>query len=206
MKSSPDQAAHQIDWTEVKTRLAKLTTAETESQQTTAAQSQEILAARAAQLAEIPERTPDASEIVKLLTFRLGNDVLAVETSFVREVIRPNDLTVVPGVPTFLVGVTNLRGEVLAIVDIRQFFGSQAQPDRGQWWGIVLGEDRPEFGVVADIVYEVSILRNEQILGVPPSVAEAGRRLLKGVTANSMLVLDGTLLLQDTRLYVDQDD
>lgn len=206
MKSIDNNSDRTVDWAAVKARLASVALAQAANDQRSAAETQQILADRAALLAEIPNRTPDASEIVELVTFQLGQDAFSIETHFVREVIRPRDISVVPGVPAFLVGVTILHGEVLAIIDVRQFFGSQAQPDPDSWRVIVLGQDRAEFGIVADLVKEVSIRRTEEILGVPPSVLDEGRQYLKGVMADAMLVLDGSLLLEDSRLYVDQDD
>lgn len=195
-----------IDWEAVKSRLARAAEAVVAEEQPSAERTRQILAARAERLAQVPERTPDACEILELLTFQLGHDAFAIETRYVQEVQRPREITLVPGVPPFLVGVTNLRGEVLAVMDIRLFWGSRAQPDQAPANVIVLGLERPEFGIVADAVDEVATWRMENILAAPPSVSAEGRRYLKGVTAEAMLVMDGAVLLQDSTLYVDQDD
>ena len=195
-----------IDWEAVKSRLSRAAEALRAAEQRSTEQTRQMLAERAQRLAQVPDRSPDASEILELLTFQVGDDACAIETRFVQEVLRPREITFVPGVPSFLVGVTNLRGDVLAVMDLRQFFGSRAEPDHEHRRVIVLGLERPEFGIVADIVDEVTTRPLAEVLDVPPSVSAEGRRYLKGVMADAMLVMDGALLLQDSRLYVDQDD
>jgi purine-binding chemotaxis protein CheW len=76
----------------------------------------ELLDERAELLARPPVHEPLASEFLELLTFRSGKDQLAIETRYVREVLKNVDVTPLPGRNGPLVGVTNLRGEVLAVM------------------------------------------------------------------------------------------
>ena len=159
---------------------------------------------RARALAQVPERAPDTKEILEVMTARLANERIAIETRFVREVYRPGEITPVPGSPPFLVGVTNLRGEVLAVMDLREFFGLPAAETAERPQMVVVGLDRPEFGLVVDEIYEVAKLRIGEVLEPPGSVAGLSRDCLRGVTADALLVLDGHMLLTDRRLYVDE--
>ena len=206
MSSMRQTSDRSIDWEAVKSRIARTAEGVAAAEHYSPEQTREILLARADRLAQISTPTPDASEILELLTFQLGDEAFAIETHWVREVFRPGEVSVVPGVPSFLVGVTNLRGEVLAVMDLRRFFGSQASTVDEQRRVIVLGRERPEFGIVADLVDEVTTRRTDELLPVPASVSGQGRRYLKGVTADAMLIIDCELLLQDSSLYVDQDD
>jgi len=58
--------------------------------------------------------------------------------------------------------------------------------------------------VLADAAHEVLTLMSEEVREAPGSVAGIGREYLRGVTRDALVVLDGAVLLQDGRLFVDQ--
>jgi purine-binding chemotaxis protein CheW len=101
------------------------------------------------------------------------------------------------------VGVTNLRGDILAVFDLRRFFGLPPGAVTELARVLVLGDDRAEFGVLADEVHEVRALRTGDLLDAPASVAGVGREYLRGVTEEALVVLDGDVLLRDSRLFID---
>ncbi len=195
-----------FDWQKAKQRLAHLAAAVEVGQHLSAERVKVILDERARALARLPMREVDTSEVLEVATFGLANEQFAIEARFVREVIRCSEITPVPGGPTYLMGVTNLRGEVLAVMDLRQFFAVAATEFTGRSRVIVLGVDRPEFGVLADTVDEVTTLRIDRVLEVPGAVAGVGREYMRGVTADALMVLDGASLLRDSRLYIDQGE
>jgi purine-binding chemotaxis protein CheW len=193
-----------IDWQQLRERLARARRATEESVRLSPERAREVMAERARTLARVPPRAPVADEVLEVVTFRLASERYAIETGHVREVVRFGDLTPVPGAPDFLAGLLNLRGEILAVFDLRRFFGV-ADPGRGDLSRvIVLGGDRAEFGVLADAVTEVATLRVDAVREPPASVAGPGRDYLRGVTADALIVLDGAALLSDRRLFIDQ--
>jgi purine-binding chemotaxis protein CheW len=110
----------------------------------------------------------------RFLTFVLGRDIYGVEILKVQEIIRMMEITAVPNMPPFLRGVINLRGEVVAIVDLRTKFGLPARPDTDRTCVIVLQFAVPDGGmvtrgVVVDKVAEVMDIADEQ-LAPPPSL------------------------------------
>jgi purine-binding chemotaxis protein CheW len=102
------------------------------------------------------------------------------------------------------VGVLNLRGDVLAVFDLRQFFGLAERGAPEQARVLVLGHERAEFGVLADAVQEVQRLHTDEVLEPPATVAGVGRECVRGVTGAALIVLDGAVLFQDRRLFIDQ--
>jgi purine-binding chemotaxis protein CheW len=160
----------------------------------------EILEARARLLARVPDEPPRAGEVLELVVFVLAGERYGVESRFVREVARLTRFTPVPGTPAFVLGVTNLRGEILALFDLRQLLGvvSEGVTDLGRI--VVLGENRREFGLLADSASE--------ILFVPStSLAQAetgwGRAYVRGLSPGGVIVLSGEALLSDPRLTID---
>jgi purine-binding chemotaxis protein CheW len=192
-----------IDWEEVKRRLTRLQESIALSHTLPAEKAAAVMDERARILARAPDPTPDASEILNVTTFLLGEERFAIETRVVREVYRPSHVTPLPDTPGFLVGLTNLRGEVLSLVDLRLFFNLPAADPDPHAQVLVLGDERPEFAVITDGVQEVLTLRLEQILEPPGTVSGAGRTYLRGVTRDALLLIDGEALLNDERLYID---
>ena len=206
MKPTPNKRKKAIDWKAVRKRLDQATVATEAAQRLTPARAREVLDERARILARIPTPAPLASEVLEVATFTLAQEHYAIETCHVREVARLAGCTPVPGAADFLVGVINLRGEILAVFDLRKLLAvpEQGLTDRTRF--LVLGGERPEFGIVADSVHEVRTLRTNELLEPPDSVAGPGREYLRGVTSGALIVLDGAVLLQDRRLFIDHDE
>jgi purine-binding chemotaxis protein CheW len=166
----------------------------------------DVLAARARALARVPEAPPAKGDAIVVAAFRLGGDRYALETRFVLEVARLTTFTPLPGAPPFVKGITHLRGEVLALVDLRPLLGVAEEGLRDLTRVLVLGEDRPEMAVLSDSVEEVLEIRLKD-LGVPPGArAGVAHTHLRGVRADGLMVLDGAALLEDRRLFVDQEE
>jgi purine-binding chemotaxis protein CheW len=162
----------------------------------------EILEERARILARPPPAEVQAADRLELLVFSLSGETYALETRSVREVARFADFTAVPGASPFLLGVTNLRGEILPVFDLRRLAGIAPKGLTDLSRLLVLGEDREELGLLADEVREVKRMRREEILDPPEELAAIGRALLLGVTKDAVIVLDGAGLLRDERLFL----
>lgn len=206
MKSRKGPSGKKIDWEEVRRRLARTAEATEESLRLSPQRAKAALDERARALARVPPAAPKASEVLEIATFALANEHYGVETRFVREVVRLADFTPLPGAPPFLVGVLNLRGEILALIDLRTFFGVAARGLTDLARVLVLGDERPEFGVLADAAHEVTTLRLDEVHEAPDSAAGVGREYLRGVTKDALIVLDGAALLHDGRLFIDQGE
>jgi purine-binding chemotaxis protein CheW len=101
------------------------------------------------------------------LTFRLGEEVFAVDVAKAREVLDLTAVTRVPGTPKFMLGVINLRGGVVPVIDLRLKFGMPAAERTRETCIIVLDltldGETTTVGAVADSVREVLDLDSSQI-------------------------------------------
>jgi purine-binding chemotaxis protein CheW len=194
-----------LDWQQARERLAQLAAAAEESMRLSGQRAQDVLEKRARELARVPAAAPLASEVLEVVTFNLGDEHYAIETRHVRGVVRLGEWTPVPGAPEFLVGVINLRGEVLALFDLRPLFGMSKGSATEQSRVVVLGGERVEFGLLVDSAHEVRTLRTSEVLTAPGTPAGQGPDHLRGVTRDALIVLDGAVLLQDRHLFIDQD-
>jgi len=111
-----------------------------------------ILKARARALAKEPEQAVAARSFIEITEFRLASETYGIESSFVREVYPLKDFTPLPGVPPFVLGIVNVHGQILSVVDLKKFFNL---PDKGLGElnkVIILHNGRMEFGILADAV------------------------------------------------------
>jgi purine-binding chemotaxis protein CheW len=190
-----------IDWADVHRRLARATVSDiTLSPERARA----VLDERARALACVPEQAPAPAETLEIVAFTLAEERYALETHHVREVVLRPALTPVPGAPAFLAGVMNLRGEIVAVMDLRPFLGLPAVAAAEPGPVLVLGGERTEFGVRADTVESVTRVRADGIFDPPEATTGPGRGFLRGVTADALAVLDGSALLADPRLFIDR--
>jgi purine-binding chemotaxis protein CheW len=196
------------DWVAVRARLEHIASTARAALEPSPEVARVILEDRARVLARVPTAPADAAAVLTVVTFALGDEHYALETRFVRRVMRDADLslTPIPGTPEVLVGVINLAGEILAVFDVARFLGLPRTLRTQQTRVLVLGVDRDEFGVLADAAHEVRPLRIDAILAPPGSFEGAGRSNLRGVTAEALVVLDGAALLRDPGLVVDQGE
>ncbi len=68
---------------------------------------------------------------LQVVGFRIGNETFGVRIGSVREIVRVPEITAVPSAPETVEGVTNLRGKIIPVMDLRKRFGqSEIQPDK----------------------------------------------------------------------------
>lgn len=141
------------------------------------------------------------------LTFTLDGEVFAVEISGVREVVDYLPITRVPRVPPFLKGVINLRGSVVAVIDLRLVMGMTAF-ERTLDSCIIIVEvtvdgETLQFGMLADSVQEVADIGPGQISPPPAIGARVNTEFIQGIGKNDerfMLLLDINKVLEQAEL------
>ncbi|RKI07180.1 chemotaxis protein CheW [Corallococcus sp. AB030] len=187
-----------IDWDKARARLEALERA-TEARDTfTDEAALAALDARALALArpaEIPVLPGSQREMVR---FRAAGQLYALESRFILEVMRAPELTLLPGSPPLLRGLTLLRGEVLPVVELAPLFGRPSEQGTGPV--LVVGTARAELGLRTDEVMEVAVLTVTELLPAPSSLEEEAGALVSGVSPDGTLVLEGEALLADERL------
>ena len=120
---------------------------------------------------------------IQLVIFRLRNEEFAAEISAVLEISRVLDITHVPDAPGFITGVVNLRGQVMAVIDLAKQFGLGSQAELSKTARIVVVEIRGEtIGLLVDEVPEVLRIAQDDIEPTPDILQTAvSKHYVKGV-------------------------
>ena len=190
------------DWREVDRRMEAARAAVERVWAPDPEETQRILKARAEALARPPGQAEAAGEHIEIVEFALAHENYAVETRYVREVYPLENLTPLPCTPAFVLGIVNLRGEILSVIDLKKFF---ELPEKGLTdlnKVIVLQSANMLFGILADAVLGV---RRVPLAGIQPSLPTltgVREEYLKGVTAESTVILDAEKLLADGGIVV----
>ncbi len=191
-----------VDWRQVKQRMEAAHTAVERVWTPTAEETQRILQVRAQALAREPALAEAADESIEVVEFLLAHERYAIGLLSVREIAPMENLTPLPCTPAFVLGIVNLRGEILSVIDIGKFFDL---PEKGLTdlnKIIVLQNGTMVFGILADVITGV---RRIPLTGIQPSLPTlTGIRedYLKGVTAERTVVLDASKLLADESIIV----
>ena len=135
----------------------------------------------AAHASPVPAAAFDPDEELRLATFAVGDDLLAVDIMRIREIVRPTPVTAVPKAPPGMIGVIDLRGTVLPVFDLRVRFdlprrdaaASKAKADAVRYLIVTL--DARLIGLVVDEVHDVVQVRRRDL--------KLGDRLLQGEAA-----------------------
>ena len=162
----------------------------------------QILRTRAKALARVPEPVVPAETLLEVLEFRLGHERYAVETCYVQEVFPLMDMTPLPCTPAFVLGIVNLRGRIVAVLELRQLF-SLPEPNLPEKQRIILVRVGDlEFGLLADRIVGVNSVRRDRLQPALPTQTGIQEDYLKGVTSEHLVVLDLARIAADPKIIV----
>jgi purine-binding chemotaxis protein CheW len=172
---------------------------------TNANEAERILQARARALARRPLRALAEGTMLEVLEFRLASERYAVESRLVQEVHPLRDLTPLPCTPPFVLGIVNVRGRILPVLDLKKFFDL---PERGltDLHRIILvrGNDL-ELGLLADVIVGVRSVEAGSLQPSLPTLTGIRADFLKGVTDERLVVLDLDRILRDPKIIVHEE-
>jgi len=117
----------------------------------------------------------------QLVVFTLDGELFGVEIALVESIIKMQHYTVVPNMPDYIVGVTNLRGYVLPVVDLRVRFNLPEYQDTHDTRIVVLMLNSEKVGMIVDAVSEVISVQGEDIDPTPLMVSTVNMEFVKGI-------------------------
>ena len=117
----------------------------------------------------------------QLVVFELASESYGINIAVVESIIKLQDITQLPHTPTFVKGVTNLRGSVLPVIDLRIRFELDTFEATKQTRIIIVTMGSNKVGVIVDGVSEVLRVSDELIEPLPPMANSVNSVFLKGI-------------------------
>jgi purine-binding chemotaxis protein CheW len=167
-------------------------------------ETRDLLRQRAIVMAREPEEKKTSSSVIPLITFMLANEMYGLESAFIREVYSLKEFTPLPGVPPYIFGVINMRGQIIPVIDLKKLFNLPEQGLTELNKVIILHNDRMEFGILADLVHGTQDVETEEIRKAPQTLKGIGHEYLLGVTKERLIVLNAERLLTDENIIVNE--
>ena len=142
----------------------------------------------------------DSDEMLQWVTFRLENETYGVNVMQVQEVLRYSDIAPVPGAPSYVLGIINLRGSVVTVIDTRSRFGLMPADITDSTRVVIIESDKQVIGILVDSVAEVVYMKASEIEAAPNVGTDDSAKFIRGVCnrENELLILvDLDQLLND---------
>ena len=198
-------SVERIDWTEIHRRMAAAEAAIVHVGRASRDETRAVLKARAEALARESDEGASAREFLEVVSFLLGQEKYGVETRYVREVCPMNELTPLPGTPPFVLGVVNVRGQILSVIDIGKLFDLPQKGVCDLDRIIVLQHGGMEFAMLGNSILGVVRVPTDELQSSLPTLTGLRGEYLKGVTRDRMAILDAARLLSDENIIVREE-
>lgn len=147
---------------------------------------------------DVAEENDDT--IVQWVTFHLENEKYGIKVMQVQEVLRMTEIAPVPGAPHYVIGIINLRGSVVTVIDTRRRFGLMDVENDDETRIVIVEANNNVVGILVDSVAEVVDLKISDIETAPHVGNDESSKYIQGVSSleNELLILvDVNKLLSD---------
>ncbi|QYZ65057.1 MAG: chemotaxis protein CheW [Gammaproteobacteria bacterium (ex Lamellibrachia satsuma)] len=145
----------------------------------------------------------DANDsVLQLVTFRLKDESYGINVMKVQEVLRVTEIAPVPGAPPFVLGIINLRGNVVTVIDTRSRFGLPSAELDDSSRIVIIESEKQVVGILVDAVAEVVELNEDEVDAAPNVGNDESSRYIQGVATRE----NGLLILVDlNKLLTDEE-
>lgn len=140
--------------------------------------------------------------ILQWVTFKLAGETYGINVMQVQEVLRYTEIAPVPGAPTYVLGIINLRGNVVTVIDTRHRFGLETGEINDNTRIVIIEADNHVVGILVDSVAEVVYLRQSEIETAPNVGNEESAKFIQGVCHKNNELL---ILIELNKLLTDEE-
>jgi len=138
--------------------------------------------------------------ILRWVTFRLDQEKYGINVMQVQEVLRITEIAPVPGSPEYVLGIINLRGNVVTVIDTRKRFGLEPRELDDSARIVIVESNDQVVGIMVDSVAEVVDLKASEVEAAPNVGTEDSSRFIQGVASQEgelLIIVDLNKLLTD---------
>ena len=144
----------------------------------------------------------DTDPVLQWVTFKLDGETYGINVMQVQEVLRYTEIAPVPGAPEYVMGIINLRGNVVTVIDTRHRFGLSAVEASENTRVVIIEADQHVVGIMVDAVAEVVYLNQSEIDNAPNVGNDETSKFIQGVCNKN----DELLILIDLNNMLSDED
>ncbi|MBS7261619.1 MAG: chemotaxis protein CheW [Treponema sp.] len=135
----------------------------------------------------------------QLVTFKLGEELYGVDIMDVKEIVKLQEVRLIPNAPFYVEGIINLRGEIIPIIDLHKRFRIQktvaSQDDLQDAGFIILNIQNNKIGIIIDKIARVVTVKEDEVREPPQMVSGIGTEYIEGVVRQD----SGYLIMLNSR-------
>ena len=199
------EGLHAFDWNTIHQRLAVSAAAAERGFKPTPEERDRILRRRAELLAKPVDDCQSVDDRLEVLEFLIADEKYGVESRYVGEVYALKDVTPLPCTPEFVLGIINVRGQILSVIDLRAVFEMTRADTPASSKIITLRTDEMELAIQADAISGIRSVSVTEIDQSPATITGVRAEYLKGVTPSYVALLDVPRILSDKRIIVHEE-
>ena len=152
-------------------------------------------------VAEI-QKEDGSDQVLQWVTFQLEDETYGINVMQVREVLRYSEIAPVPGAPDYVLGIINLRGNVVTVIDTCQRFGLPPIEITDNTRIVIIETNQQVIGILVDAVAEVVYLKQSEIESTPNVGNEETAKFIQGVSHRE----DELLILVDLNKLLGEEE
>ncbi|HED19514.1 MAG TPA: chemotaxis protein CheW [Gammaproteobacteria bacterium] len=151
-------------------------------------------------MANVVAKANGNDEVIQWVTFRLANETYGINVMQVQEVLRVTEIAPVPGAPHYVLGIINLRGNVVTVVDTRIRLGLETTEMTDSTRIVIIEGSKHVVGILVDCVAEVVDLHASELESAPNVGNDESAKYIQGVASRGdelLILVDLNKLLTD---------
>jgi len=151
-------------------------------------------------MANVAAKANENDAVVQWVTFRLASEIYGINVMQVQEVLRVSEIAPVPGAPHYVLGIINLRGNVVTVVDTRIRLGLETTEVTDSTRIVIIEGAKHVVGILVDCVAEVVDLPASEVESAPNVGNDESARYIQGVASRGdelLILVDLNKLLTD---------
>jgi purine-binding chemotaxis protein CheW len=168
-------------------------------------QIKKTLQKRAKLLQKVEKKSEHKGKQIDGLEFLLADERYAIDSTYVSEVISMNNLTDLPCTPAFILGIINVRGEILSVIDIKKFFNLPEKEISNIKKVMLVKYKDIMLGILVDEIIGNTNIYLETLQEKVNTITELLKNFIIGVSEDRLIVLDIKELLSSDKIIINEE-
>ncbi len=166
---------------------------------------QKKLRERAEILSQEKPALESRGKTISVLSFYLADEMYGVEAEYVERVLALKRFTDLPCTPDYILGIINVKGNIVAVIDIKKLFNVAGKELTDQSQVIILEDKGINFGILIDEIIGLEEVELSELQEKPAEIAGIKSELIRGVTDKRLIIINTGELFQDPRIVINEE-